>query len=546
MGERAVSQQNGADESGADRVFLSAGDNATEWEVSARLAQEHQAVALEPGEVVAGRFEVIECLGRGGMGVVYRVRDRDLHGEERALKVMLPSLVGSDSATQRFLAEVAVAQKIRHDGVVAVYDLGKDEARDLRFFTMEYLRGRDLHQVLADRGGPLPVDEAVGIARQICAALAHAHAHTIHRDLKPQNIMLCPGGTVRLLDFGLAKLLSPDGVEESNTALGTAYYQAPEQGVPGAGLDHRADIYSTGVILYQMLTGSLPIGRFRRPSEIEPAVPKALDEVVLRCLEPEPGRRYGSADELARALDSAIAPRRRRWIALVAGLVLFVVLAGAALTLAPIARPVGPEPPPGQASAEPPPAPSSAVEPEPPPAAPPAPSAIEPEPSPPAPPAPSAIESSPAAASPALSVVLSLGAGVGTQVQVGESVSFRIEASAPGTALLFATDSAGDSVLLFPNVFEPDALLEPGIARTIPAPGGAHVIQAQPPAGRTVVDLYVASPPVALSLDEFDLDARIKPYAFVPQGEGVADFLHRVDLDPAALAHEQMEIEIVE
>ena len=222
------------------------------------LAAEHRAVYLRTGDLVAKRFQVVKLLGFGGMGAVYHVKDRELHGQDRALKVMLPSLLRSDTARERFLSEVSISQQLGHPGIVRVHDLGEDPGRGFRFFTMEYVEGQTLNRLLKERGGKLPVDEALDITRQLCDALEYAHQHTVHRDLKPQNVMVQPDGRIKVLDFGLAKLMSPGRMTRSSMALGTAYYQAPEQSVHLSELDQRADIYSMGVILYQMLTAQIP------------------------------------------------------------------------------------------------------------------------------------------------------------------------------------------------------------------------------------------------------------------------------------------------
>ena len=141
------------------------------------LLAEQQAVLLKPGDVVAERFEVIDQLGFGGMGAVYHVKDLKLGGE-KALKLMLPSLLGSETAQRRFLSEVSISQQLRHENIVTVYDLARDTQRKIHFFTMEYVPGKTLHRLLHDRGGKLPLDAALDITRQICAALEYAHQHT--------------------------------------------------------------------------------------------------------------------------------------------------------------------------------------------------------------------------------------------------------------------------------------------------------------------------------------------------------------------------------
>jgi len=258
------------------------------------------SVHFEPGHVIAGRFEIIEQLGFGGMGAVYKVKDRLMPGEAKALKVMLPVLVHVESLRQRFVAEVQAAQRLSHPNIVRVHDIGEDQEQ--QFFTMEFVEGKTLRGWLNERGGRLPMGEALQIVDQICAGLEEAHRSTIHRDLKPQNIMILPGGTVKILDFGLAKLMTPGRMTRSSMALGTAYYQAPEQAMDSANVDTRADIYSLGIIVYEMLTGKIPMARARAASQLNPDVPEALDVVIDKMLQMEPDDRPPSVAEVRRLL----------------------------------------------------------------------------------------------------------------------------------------------------------------------------------------------------------------------------------------------------
>ena len=269
--------------------MMSQGDSPTNWadqqlqqfvddnaEIPPDMLDEQKAVLLKPGDVVNDRFEVIKQLGFGGMGAVYHVKDR-ITRQDRALKVMLPSLLKSDTARERFHSEVVISQKLSHRNIVRIHDIMVDRQRRIYFFTMELVEGKTLNRVLNESGGRLPVPEALHIAHQLCDALAYAHELTVHRDLKPQNIMVQPDGTIKILDFGLAKLMSPGRLTKSSMALGTAYYQAPEQSVKLATLDQRADIYSVGIILYQMLTGEIPLGATQVPSRLVRGIPKKLD-----------------------------------------------------------------------------------------------------------------------------------------------------------------------------------------------------------------------------------------------------------------------------
>ncbi len=294
------------------------------------------ACNLSAGTVLADRYEVGRRLGQGGMGAVYAVFDR-LRRREVALKVMLPALVADPRAAERFCNEAEIALTLAHPGIVRVFDVGEDRARRLRFYTMELLDGVSLRHWLTERrkrGEVVPPAEALDITRQILEALEYAHEATVHRDLKPENVMLCgapgspsafPAGRsarglgggapededgarrrTKLLDFGIAKLLSGSGLTGTSVALGTASYMAPEQLLDAANVDARADVYAVGVMLYEMLTGRLPIGRYQAPSEDLPGLPPALDRPILRALAREPEGRPASARALERELEEAV------------------------------------------------------------------------------------------------------------------------------------------------------------------------------------------------------------------------------------------------
>ncbi|MCP4643632.1 MAG: SUMF1/EgtB/PvdO family nonheme iron enzyme [bacterium] len=296
-------------------------------ELAQELHREQKAVRMLPGVLVAGRFEIVRQLGFGGMGAVYLVRDHELQGQLRALKVMLPSLIRSPGAQERFISEITISQKLSHDGIVRVHDLGRDKATDVRFFTMEYVEGKTLNREMNENEGRLPVDKAMDYALQLCDALSYAHTQTVHRDLKPQNVMVRPGGRLKVLDFGLAKIVSPGRMTRSSMALGTAYYQAPEQSVQLGYVDARADIYSLGVMMYQMVTGELPVGRFSDPSKLTSGCSRALDNVILRCIENKPDARYQSMEDLSAALRAVMNPAPRKHGLLVGGLVCALVVA---------------------------------------------------------------------------------------------------------------------------------------------------------------------------------------------------------------------------
>ncbi|MHC4354955.1 MAG: protein kinase domain-containing protein [Planctomycetota bacterium] len=256
----------------------------------------------ELGEKLPG-LEIIELLGQGGMGAVYKARQKQLD-RIVALKI-LPPEVGADPAfAERFTREARSLAKLNHPHIVTVYEFGQSD--DLYFFIMEFVDGTDLRHVI--RKGDLAADEALTIVPQVCEALQYAHEEgVVHRDIKPENIFLDKRGHVKIGDFGLAKLLDKPAtaftLTQPQQRMGTPHYMAPEQIEGAHQVDHRADIYSLGVVFYEMLTGQLPIGRFPSPSQ-KVHVDVRLDEVVLRSLEHEPERRYQHASEIKTDVES--------------------------------------------------------------------------------------------------------------------------------------------------------------------------------------------------------------------------------------------------
>jgi tRNA A-37 threonylcarbamoyl transferase component Bud32 len=249
------------------------------------------------------QLEILELLGQGGMGAVYKARQKKLD-RLVALKVLPPEW-GSDPAfAERFAREARALARLSHPAIVAVHDFG--EAGGLYYFIMEFVDGANLRQVLeANRLHPR---EALRIVPQICDALQYAHEEGIvHRDIKPENILLDRKGRVKIADFGLAKLLGRPRADFTLTGthqvMGTLDYIAPEQRQRPLEVDHRADIYSLGVVFYEMLTGELPLGRFAPPSQ-KAAVDRRLDEVVFRALEREPARRYQRVSEVKADVES--------------------------------------------------------------------------------------------------------------------------------------------------------------------------------------------------------------------------------------------------
>jgi tRNA A-37 threonylcarbamoyl transferase component Bud32 len=254
----------------------------------------------EPAEL-AGQFpqlEIIELIGQGGMGAVYKARQKQLD-RLVALKILPPEVGETEAFAERFTREARSLAKLNHPRIVTVFDFGHTE-EGLYYFVMEFVDGTDLRHVI--QAGELEPSEALAIVPQICEALQFAHEEGIvHRDIKPENILIDKKGRVKIADFGLAKLLGKTAAELTLTGaghrMGTPHYMAPEQIEHPGQVDHRADIYSLGVVFYEMLTGELPIGRFAPPSK-KVHVDVKLDEVVLRTLEKEPERRYQQASEV--------------------------------------------------------------------------------------------------------------------------------------------------------------------------------------------------------------------------------------------------------
>ncbi|HET8895533.1 MAG TPA: serine/threonine-protein kinase [Gaiellaceae bacterium] len=316
------------------------------------------------------RYTVERKLGRGGMATVYLARDTVLD-RPVALKVLAEHLADDDAFRERFLREARLAAKFVHPNVVQVYDADEDERGP--FIVMEYVDGHTLADELKRRGR-LPPAEAVGIGIQVCAALEAAHeAGLVHRDIKPQNILLRPDGRVKIADFGIARSLDATRHTEIGTVLGTAAYLAPEQ-ARGETVTPAADIYSLGVVLYELLTGRTPFeadtlpelllkreqGALVPPRDLAPDVPIALERVVMRCLALEPQHRPASAAELARALEggtdepptvpmAAVTKVRtppRRGLLAVAVVVLVLVAAALAVALSRGSTPKATPPPP--------------------------------------------------------------------------------------------------------------------------------------------------------------------------------------------------------
>jgi tetratricopeptide (TPR) repeat protein len=308
---------------------------------------------LPCGTVLAGRYQIIDLLGVGGMGAVYKAFDRQLT-RVVALKTILAEMAATPTALKRFKQEVVLAQSIVHKNIVRIFDIGEDG--DTKFITMDFIEGADLKHLIVERG-KLPPLEAAGIIRQVCSGLEAAHAAgVIHRDLKPQNIMMQSNGQVIVMDFGIAGSGQSRGATQTGAFLGTPDYMSPEQAQTEP-VDARSDIFSLGLIFSEMLTGKLPFqGKtvletmFKRtteravaPVEIDPSIPKSANDIVVKCLQKDREQRYQSVTALLEDLETfdptkkvgaadrararlKKAARYRTWAAACAGILLAVAI----------------------------------------------------------------------------------------------------------------------------------------------------------------------------------------------------------------------------
>jgi serine/threonine-protein kinase len=269
---------------------------------------------LTTGSTFAGRYKIIEELGKGGMGRVYKVLDSKID-EKIALKLIRPEVSLDKNTITRFSNELKLARKIRHKNICQMFDLG--EEKGTHFITMEFVPGEDLKSMIR-MSGHLAVGTTISIAKQICEGLTEAHeSGVVHRDLKPSNVMIDKGGNARIMDFGIARSLKAKGITGSGVMIGTPEYMSPEQ-VEGKEVDQRSDIYSLGVILYEMITGQVPfegdtpftVGVKHKseipqnPKELNSQIPDELSPLLLRCPEKEKQARYQSANDLLADLNN--------------------------------------------------------------------------------------------------------------------------------------------------------------------------------------------------------------------------------------------------
>ena len=282
---------------------------------SNRISGTHDSAAvLRIGDLLGGRYEILQLLGEGGMGAVYKATDRELD-RFVALKVIRPELASNPSILARFKQELLLAHQVTHRNVIRIYDLG--EAEGVKFITMEFIEGKDLRSVIREKNKFAP-EEAVEVIQQVCQALDAAHSvGVIHRDLKPQNIMQDGTGRMLVMDFGLARTLEGGGMTQTGAIVGTMEYMSPEQSL-GKDLDQRSDIFALGLILYEMLTGKQPFAaesalaslikrtqeRATPVSDVDAQIPGALSGIVSKCLERDLDQRYQNVSEILADLNT--------------------------------------------------------------------------------------------------------------------------------------------------------------------------------------------------------------------------------------------------
>ncbi len=269
---------------------------------------------LQAGDVLGGRYEILQMLGEGGMGAVYKARDRELD-RFVALKLIRPELAANPAIVARFKQELLLSHQVTHKNVIRIYDLG--DADGVKFISMEFVEGQDLRSLILEKK-KFPPEEAVEIIQQVCRALEAAHSvGVIHRDLKPQNVMRDKAGRILVMDFGMARTLEGDGMTQTGALVGTMEYMSPEQALAGT-LDQRSDLFAVGLILYELLSGKMPYKaesalaslikrnqeRAIPVSDHDGTIPLALSNIVSKCLERDTSLRYQSAAELLADLDA--------------------------------------------------------------------------------------------------------------------------------------------------------------------------------------------------------------------------------------------------
>ena len=275
--------------------------NAPGSDDATRINEASGDAQFRRGEVINGRYTVLDLIGRGGMGCIYKVHDNVL-GEDVALKTLLPQFLREKMVVERFFNEARIARKLAHPNIVRVHDIGS--AGKGVYISMEFVQGESLRNKLEKLppGKRLLLDEVLRIFEELCVALEYAHQFTIHRDIKPENVMIDRNGRVKLMDFGISKLMDNSRMTSASIVMGTPYYMSPEQLRNSRDVDARSDIYSVGVMLYEVVTGNMPTGVPKPASEMIRELPPELDRIIARCVDPDPNKRFQTAGELREAI----------------------------------------------------------------------------------------------------------------------------------------------------------------------------------------------------------------------------------------------------
>ncbi|OEF99080.1 hypothetical protein BHF71_02540 [Vulcanibacillus modesticaldus] len=270
------------------------------------------------GTILGHRYKLLEKIGGGGMADVYRALDQILL-REVAVKILRQQYAHDNEFIKRFQREAHAAASLSHKNVVAIYDVGEEKDKDIHYIVMEYVEGFTLKDLIRKKGR-LPVKEALDIAEKICSALDHAHQnHIVHRDIKPHNILIGYHGEVKVTDFGIARAVSEATITHTSSVLGSVHYLSPEQ-ARGGWTDEKTDLYSLGIVLYEMVTGKLPFSGdspisvalkhlqedFIYPKEIDPNIPQSVENIILKALVKDPTKRYSSAKEMLIDLQTAL------------------------------------------------------------------------------------------------------------------------------------------------------------------------------------------------------------------------------------------------
>ncbi|WP_284638931.1 Stk1 family PASTA domain-containing Ser/Thr kinase [Paenibacillus silviterrae] len=273
------------------------------------------------GRQLGGRYEILERVGGGGMAIVYKGLDILLH-RHVAVKILRQQYVHDEEFIQRFRREAQAAASLSHPNVVSIYDVGQEE--DVHYIVMEYVEGHTLNSLIKERA-PLQVEEAIHIAVQICDALDHAHHNQIiHRDIKPHNILIGRNGRVKVTDFGIARAVTSSTITQTGSVVGSVHYFSPEH-AKGTPTGEQSDLYSLGIVMYQMLTGRLPfLGEspisvalkhlqedVEEPRKVNPLIPQSVENIILRAMRKSTTERYRTAQDMMSDLEACLQPHRR-------------------------------------------------------------------------------------------------------------------------------------------------------------------------------------------------------------------------------------------